>query len=68
MLLPTNLLSQGTYVKPDVYLCETDKTKICKLETTDLKGTFKFNAYSEISFTVGRVYDDLLTGEQKVNP
>ena len=67
MRLPKDLLS-GTYRKPNVYLCETDKTKICKLETTELKGSFKFNAYSELTFTVGRTYDDLITGEQKVNP
>lgn len=67
MQLPKNLLS-GLYTKPDVFLCETDKTKICKLETLDLKGTFKFNSYSEISLGVSRLYTDLITGETMVCP
>lgn len=67
MKLPYDLLS-GTYVKPRVFLCETDKTKICQLETTDTSGTFRFNSYSEIEFTVGRTYEDFISGERKVNP
>ena len=67
MLLPKDILS-GTYRKPDVYLCETDKSKICKLETMNMQGTFKFNSYSELSFDVARVYNDIITGETKVNP
>lgn len=67
MKLPFDLLSQN-YIKPNLYLCETDKTKICRLEATDMQATLKFNAYSELSFTVARTYDDMIKGEQKVNP
>lgn len=67
MLLPKDILS-GTYRKPDVYLCETDKTKICKLDTTNMQGTFKFNSYSELSFDVARVYNDIITSQTRVNP
>ena len=67
MRLPKDLLS-GIYTKPNLYLCETDKTKICKLETTETSGAFKFNSYSELSCTVSRTYTDMITGEQKVNP
>lgn len=66
MKLPRDLIS-GTYTKPNCYLCETDKTKICKLDPIGLKGSFKFNSYSEISFEVSRVYSDIITGETKVN-
>ena len=67
MRLPKDLLSQ-TYTKPKLFLCEIDKTKICQLETVDMQGSFKFNAYSELTFTVGRTYVDTATGEIRVNP
>lgn len=67
MRLPQNILT-NTYTKPRIFLCEADKTKICRLETTNTSGTFKFNAYSELSFEVARVYNDLISGATKVNP
>lgn len=67
MQLPRDILS-GTYTKPRIFLCEVNKDRICQLETTNTKGTFKFNSYSELSFDVGRVYVDLLDGKTKVNP
>ena len=67
MRLPYDILSQN-YVKPHLFLCEVDKTRICQLEATDLSGSFKFNAYSELSFTVGRTYIDMNTGKTHVNP
>lgn len=67
MRLPKDLLS-NLYKKPNIYLCETDKSKICKLETSETKGSFKFNGLSEISFEVARVYNDIISGETKVNP
>lgn len=67
MLLPKDILA-GTYTKPKLFLCETDKSKICELHTTAMNGSFKFNAYSELEFTVGRTYEDFMSGEQKVNP
>ena len=67
MKLPQDLLSQG-YTKPRLFLCETDKTKICQLETVDMRGTFKFNSYSELTFTVGRTYVDVRSGEVRINP
>ena len=67
MKLPFDILSQG-YTKPKLYLCEADKQKICELETTSMSGSFKFNAYSELTFTVGRTYTNMITGETQVNP
>lgn len=67
MKLPRDLLS-GNYCKPRLFLCETDKTKICQLETTNTNGAFKFNSYSELSFEVARIYNDTITGETKINP
>jgi hypothetical protein len=68
MRLPQNLLSPGTYAKPRIFLCHTDKEKICALDTTATKASLKFNPYSELSFEVGRVYNDIITGETKINP
>lgn len=67
MQLPRDLLSE-TYQIPDVILCQTNKEKICKLNVTNLEGTFKFNSYSEISFDVPSVYCDLISGETKPTP
>lgn len=67
MRLPRDLLT-GAYIKPKVYLCEVDKTRICELNVVDLKGTFEFNKYSEISFQVSRTYLDELFGETRVHP
>lgn len=65
--LPFDILSQN-YVKPKLFLCETDKQRICQLETINLNGSFKFNAYSELTFTVSRTYTNMITGETHVNP
>ena len=67
MILPKDIFS-GNYIKPRIFLCEVDKEKICQLATTNTKGSFKFNAFSELNFDVPRVYDDINTGETKVNP
>ncbi len=67
MRLPKDLLS-GNYKKPRIFLCEPNKEKICQLDTSETKGSFKFNGLSELSFEVARTYNDLLTGEIKVNP
>ena len=67
MSLPFDILSEN-YVKPKLFLCEVDKTKICELETIEMSGAFKFNAYSELTFTVPRAYTNIITGETDVNP
>jgi hypothetical protein len=67
MRLPKDILS-GNYIKPRIFLCETNKEKICPLTTTNTKGSFKFNSYSELSFDVARVYNDIITGSTTVNP
>lgn len=67
MQLPKDLLSD-TYHAPNVVLCQTNKEKICKLNVTNLEGTFKFNSYSEISFDVPSIYCDIITGETKPTP
>jgi len=65
--LPFDILSQN-YVRPKLFLCETDKKRICELETTNLSGSFKFNAYSELNFTVGRTHTNMTTGKTQINP
>ena len=67
MKLPKDLLS-GNYIKPRIFLCEVDKERICQLETTNTSATLKFNSYSELSFEVGRIYNDVTSGDTKTNP
>lgn len=67
MKLPFDLLTQ-TYTKPRAFLCETNKDRICELETMDMHASLKFNAYSELTFTVSRTYTNMITGDTDVNP
>lgn len=67
MKLPYDLLTQN-YARPRVYLCEVDKQIICELETIDMSASLKFNAYSELTFTVNRTYMNIVNGETLVNP
>lgn len=62
MRLPKNLF--GTYTKPKIFLCETDKQKIGVLNTTDTHVSLKFNTYSELTFNIARTYIDTLTGNK----
>lgn len=63
MRLPKNLFT-GTYVKPKIFLCETDKQKMGVLNTTDTHVSLKFNTYSELTFNIDRTYIDKLTGNK----
>lgn len=67
MRLPFDILSKN-YKRPRLFLCETDKTRICELDVIEFNGSFKFNSYSELTFDVPRIYTDITTGETKVNP
>lgn len=67
MRLPKNMLT-GNYTKPRIFLCETDKEKISLLDTINTKCSLKFNAYSELSFEVGRFYNDTITGKTLIHP
>ncbi|MBQ8570285.1 MAG: hypothetical protein IJ444_02105 [Kiritimatiellae bacterium] len=67
MRLPFDLLSQN-YVRPRLYLCEVNKDIICELDPISMSGSFKFNAYSELTFTIGRTYTNMITGETQINP
>ena len=67
MILPKDRFFDN-YIKPRIFLCEVDKERICQLDTMDTKCSFKFNSLSELSFETARVYNDVITGETKVNP
>lgn len=67
MQLPIDVATKE-YRRPDLFLCEPNKEKIGILDVTNLQGDFKFNAYSELTFEVSRIYNDPLTGETKLNP
>jgi hypothetical protein len=58
----------GNPQPPELYLCNTGRKIIGQLPAYDLSGTFKWNSYSEISFSVDRTYTDVLTGKTVVNP
>lgn len=62
MRLPKNIF--GNYIKPKIFLCETDKQKMGVLNTTDTHVSLKFNTYSELTFNIDRTYIDKLTGQK----
>ena len=66
MNLPQNLFDGS--INAQVILCQADKTRIGEIITNGLGGNFKFNTYSEISFSIDRFYNDLFDGITKVNP
>lgn len=66
MNLPTHLFDGDARVQ--TLLCQPDKSIIGEIIPYDYKANFKFNTYSEISFTVDKYYNDLLTGETLVHP
>lgn len=67
MRLPRDLLS-GEYIAPDVFLCQTDKEIISKIQVLNLQGTFKWAQYSEISCTIPRIYIDETSMEETLHP
>ena len=66
MNLPLNLFDGNVGVR--AFLCQPDKTIIGEILFYDSSANFKFNTYSEISFTIDRYYNDLFDGKTKVNP
>lgn len=66
MNLPSNLFNN--YTLPQVLLCQPDKTPIGELRPYDFSGVFKFNTYSETTFTVDKTYISVLDGQIHRNP
>lgn len=66
MNLPQNLFDGNVSVQ--TLLCQPDKEIIGEIIPYDFNATFKFNTYSEISFTIDKYYNDLFEGTTKVNP
>ena len=66
MNLPSNLFDN--YKPPQVFLCQPDKTIIGELQPYDFSAVFKFNTYSETTFTINKTYIDILTGEMHQHP
>lgn len=66
MNLPQNLFDGNVSVQ--TFLCQPDKEIIGEILPYDFNATFKFNTYSEISFTIDRYYNDLFEGSTKINP
>ena len=66
LFIPKDYFNNPT--PPEIYLCNTSKRILGQLPAYDIHGTFKWNTYSEIQFSVDRTYVDMLTGEAKVYP
>ena len=66
MNLPSNLFNNQT--PPQVFLCQPDKTIMGEIQPYDFTATFKFNTYSEISFTISKTYIDIIDGKMRQNP
>lgn len=66
MNLPSNLFNN--YVPPQTFLCQPDKTIIGELQPYGFSAVFKFNTYSEASFTISKTYIDIFEGKTIQNP
>lgn len=66
MNLPSNLFDN--YTPPQVFLCQPDKTIIGELQPYDFSAVFKFNTYSETTFTINKTYINILNGQMYQNP
>ena len=66
LFIPRDYFNNPTSL--EIYLCNTSKRILGQLPAYDGRGTFKWNTYSEIQFSVDRAYVDMLTGETKVHP
>ena len=53
---------------PRIFLCTTGGKRIGELPAYESSLNAKWNAYSELTFTIDRQYVDVLTGETKVHP
>ena len=53
---------------PRIFLCNTAKKRMGELPVYETELDGKWNAYSELTFSVDRLYTDILTGESKVHP
>ena len=67
LIIPKDVFS-GNPTPPRLFLCTTGKKRIGELNAYNVSGTFKWNSYSEITFTIDFKYTDILTGETKINP
>jgi hypothetical protein len=66
MNLPSNLFDN--YAPPQVFLCQPDKTIIGELQPYDFTAVFKFNTYSETTFTISKTYVDIIAGQTREYP
>lgn len=66
MNLPSNLFEN--YTPPSVFLCQPNKEIVGELQIYNFSGTFKFNTYSEIQFSVAKTYNDTIQGKMINNP
>lgn len=64
--IPRDMFDNPT--PPRLILCQTNREKIGELPAYDIQLNAKWNAYSELSFTINRMYNDIITGETKVHP
>ena len=66
LFLPKDIFDN--YQPPRLFLCTTSGKRIQELPYYAGNLNAKWNAYSELSFSIDRTYIDVLTGEMKVHP
>lgn len=66
LFLPKDIFDN--YRPPRLFLCTTGGKRMQELQYYEGSLNAKWNAYSELSFSIDRTYLDVLTGETKVHP
>ena len=67
LFIPKEVLS-GNPKPPEIYLCTTGRKIIGEIPAYAVSGTFKWNSYSDVTFSVDRQYTNVLTGETVIHP
>lgn len=66
LFIPKDILNNSK--PPRLFLCTQSGTIIGELPNYETNLVGKWNAYSELTFSIDRQYTDILTGETKVHP
>ena len=66
LFIPKDIFNNPT--PPRLFLCTTGGKRIAELPAYSTALNGKWNSYSDLTFSVDRLYTDVLTGETKIHP
>lgn len=67
LIIPKDIFN-GNPTPPRLFLCTQGGKRIGELQSYDRSLNAKWNSYSELTFSIDRIYTDIIIGDIKVNP